>query len=122
MSLVWNEIGVRVGTDQESGVAVRSFGHCLGPAQHMQRSRPINRSERDLVNRPRANSRTVGTLTPQDLGLPVPAGRENDSIGLSIGPDPLGVLLPPLAPLIPGSIVQTRDVGSRHQEEAASVA
>ncbi|WP_371580416.1 hypothetical protein [Streptomyces sp. NBC_01314] len=60
-------------------------------------------------------------MTPQDLGLPVPAGRENDSIGLSIGPDLLGAFMAPLPPHGPNSIVRTRDVGPRRQEEPASV-
>lgn len=42
-----------------------------------------------------ALSRRLGrTLTPQDLGLPAPAGWENDGIGLSIGQDPLDTLVP----------------------------
>ncbi|MFF2026703.1 hypothetical protein ACFVW2_33560 [Streptomyces sp. NPDC058171] len=34
------------------------------------------------------------TLAPQDLGLPVPAGWKDGSIGLSIGDDPLEALIP----------------------------
>ncbi|MFE5742234.1 hypothetical protein [Streptomyces celluloflavus] len=42
-----------------------------------------------------ALSRRLGrTLTLDDLGLPVPVGWENDSIGLSIGEDPLDALVP----------------------------
>ncbi|MGW9422327.1 hypothetical protein ACWGSU_13225 [Streptomyces koyangensis] len=42
-----------------------------------------------------ALSRRLGrTLTPEDLGLPVPDGWENDSIGLSLGDDPLEALIP----------------------------
>ncbi|MGW2324727.1 hypothetical protein ACWC5C_03050 [Streptomyces sp. NPDC001700] len=42
-----------------------------------------------------ALSRRLGqTLTPEDLGLPLPAGWENDSIGLSIADDPLEALMP----------------------------
>lgn len=42
-----------------------------------------------------ALSRRLGRgLTPEDLGLPVPAGWEDDSIGLSIGTDPLEALMP----------------------------
>ncbi|MEU6406537.1 hypothetical protein [Streptomyces sp. NPDC046985] len=40
-------------------------------------------------------SRRLGRLlTPADLGLPAPPELENDSIGLSLGSDPLDVLLP----------------------------
>ena len=42
-----------------------------------------------------ALSRRLGrTLAPDDLGLPVPAGWEDDSVGLSIGDDPLEALMP----------------------------
>ncbi|MGW1837733.1 hypothetical protein [Streptomyces sp. NPDC002067] len=42
-----------------------------------------------------ALSRRLGrTLTPEDLGLPAPAGWENDGVGLSIGEDPLDALMP----------------------------
>ena len=42
-----------------------------------------------------ALSRRLGrALTPGDLGLPVPAGWEEDSLGLSIGDDPLEALMP----------------------------
>ncbi|MER7699178.1 hypothetical protein [Streptomyces sp. NPDC096095] len=42
-----------------------------------------------------ALSRRLGRpLTPENLGLPVPAGWENDSIGLSLGDDPLEALMP----------------------------
>ncbi|MFD0427424.1 hypothetical protein ACFQ60_02420 [Streptomyces zhihengii] len=34
------------------------------------------------------------TLAPEDLGLPVPAGWDNDSIGLSLGDYPLEALIP----------------------------
>lgn len=42
-----------------------------------------------------ALSRRLGRLlTPQDLGLPSPDGPADDSIGLTLGPDPLEALLP----------------------------
>ncbi|MET7344632.1 hypothetical protein [Streptomyces sp. NPDC005547] len=42
-----------------------------------------------------ALSRRLGrTLSPEDLGLPVPPGWDSDSIGLSIGDDPLDTLMP----------------------------
>lgn len=60
MSLVWNEIGVRERTDQATGAAVRTFGHRLESAQHMQRSRPIKRSD--------GISSTAPELTQEQLG------------------------------------------------------
>jgi len=74
----------------ENGEALRTnksaVDHWIGGA------RPSGRTGRYLTI---ALSRRLGrTLAPEDLGLPDPAGRENDSIGLSLRDDPLEALMP----------------------------